>query len=96
MNKSDMIDKVAQIAGVSKTDAAAVINALFDTSRSGVIAGELGSGGKVSIPGFGTFESRHRAARKGRNPQTGAEIMISAKNVPAFTAGKALKDTVSS
>ena len=96
MNKSDMIDKVAQIAGVSKTDAAAVINALFDTSRSGVIAGELGSGGKVSIPGFGTFESRHREARKGRNPQTGAEIMISAKNVPTFKAGKALKDTVSS
>ncbi len=94
MNKSEMVDKVAQVTGVSKKETTAVINALFDSSRSGVIAGELGSGGKVSIPGFGTFEARHRAARKGRNPQTGAEIMIAAKSVPAFKAGKALKDTV--
>ncbi len=94
MNKSEMIANVAEKAGVSKSVASNVVNALFDTSRGGVIAGALGSGGKVSFPGFGTFESRHRAARTGRNPQTGAPIMISAKNVPAFKAGKGLKDTV--
>lgn len=94
MNKSEMIANVAEKAGVTKSVALSVVNAIFDASRGGVIAGALGSGGKVSIPGFGTFESRHRAARTGRNPQTGASIMISAKNVPAFKAGKGLKDTV--
>lgn len=89
MNKTDLIEKVAETSEVSKKDAAKVVDALFDS-----IKGALSSGDNVQIIGFGTFETRERSARKGRNPQTGQEINIPASKVPAFKAGKALKDAV--
>ena len=94
MNKAELVAKTSKTSGVSKKDAAAVINALFDGSRKGVISGELRAHQKVTIPGFGTFEARRRKARKGRNPQTGKEIRIKAKTVPAFRAGKGLRDSL--
>ncbi len=89
MNKTDLIEKVAETSEVSKKDAAKVVDALFDS-----IKGALSSGDNVQLIGFGTFEIRERSARKGRNPQTGQEINIPASKVPAFKAGKALKDAV--
>ncbi|MEK4484154.1 HU family DNA-binding protein [Psychrobacillus sp. FSL H8-0484] len=89
MNKTDLIEKVAETSEVSKKDAAKVVDALFDS-----IKGALSSGDNVQIIGFGTFETRERSARKGRNPQTGQEINIPASKVPAFKSGKALKDAV--
>ena len=94
MNKTELIDKTAKAAGLSKKDTAAVVNAMLDTSKKGIIAAELRAGGKVTIPGFGTFEARKRKARKGRNPQTGEEIKIKASTAPAFRPGKGLRDTV--
>ena len=89
MNKADLIDKMASDAGVTKTAAATALDSLL-----GSIASTLSDGGKVTLVGFGTFSVSHRGARMGRNPQTGASIHIAAKDVPKFTAGKALKDTV--
>ncbi len=94
MNKTDLIAKTAELAGVPKKDATAVINALFEPSKKGPIAAPLKGGDRVTIPGFGTFEARKREARTGRNPQTGKEIKIKARTVPAFRAGKSLKDSV--
>ena len=89
MNKSDLVNAVAEKAGVSKKVADASVVAVFDAIKAG-----LGKGEKVQLVGFGTFETRKRAARKGRNPQTGKEMKIAAKTVPAFKAGKALKEIV--
>lgn len=89
MNKTDLISAVAGKAGISKKDAEKVINAFFGTVEDALKAGD-----KVQLIGFGTFEVRTRQARKGRNPQTGAEINIPAAKVPAFKPGKALKDAV--
>ena len=89
MNKADLIDKMASDAGVTKTAAATALDSLL-----GSIASPLSAGGKVTLVGFGTFSVSHRGSRMGRNPQTGASIFIEAKDVPKFTAGKALKDTV--
>lgn len=89
MNKTELISSVAETAGLSKKDATAAVEALF-----GSVQDTLAKGDKVQIIGFGTFEVRERAARKGRNPQTGKEIEIAASKVPAFKAGKALKDAV--
>lgn len=89
MNKTDLISAVAGQAGITKKDAEKVINAFFTT-----VADALKAGDKVQLIGFGTFEVRSRQARKGRNPQTGAEINIPAAKVPAFKPGKALKDAV--
>lgn len=89
MNKSELIDAVAETAGLSKADATRALDAVLDS-----IAGSLKKGDQVSLVGFGSFLVRHRNARTGRNPQTGAEIKIAAANVPAFKPGKALKDTV--
>ncbi|MEC1612627.1 HU-related DNA-binding protein HupN [Bacillus mojavensis] len=89
MNKTELIAKVAEKQGVSKKEGAPSVEKVFDT-----ISEALKSGEKVSIPGFGTFEVRERAARKGRNPQTGEEIDIPATKAPAFKAAKALKDAV--
>ncbi len=89
MNKAELIANVAAAAGVSKTDAAKVLGALVDN-----ITGALKKGDKVQLVGFGTFEVRKREARIGRNPQTKAEIKIPASKVPAFKAGKALKDAI--
>jgi len=86
MNKGDLISAVAASTGSSKADAARAIDAV-----TSAVAGELGSGGSVSLVGFGTFSVSHRAARMGRNPATGEAIQINASNVPKFKAGKALK-----
>ncbi len=89
MNKSDLIDAVANATGSSKVDAQKSVDAALDA-----ISGALASGEKVSISGFGTFEVRSRAARTGRNPQTGETIQVAASKAPAFKPGKALKDQV--
>ena len=89
MNKAELIDAVAQSSGLSKSDAAGAVDAMLDT-----ITSSLKAGNQVTLIGFGTFAVKHRAARKGRNPQTGATIDIAAANVPSFKAGKALKDAV--
>lgn len=95
MNKTELRDALAKKADLSKKDADAAIGALFSTDRDGIIASEIRKGNRVQITGFGTFESRKRKARKGRNPQTGEEIRIKATKYPAFKAGKGLKDRVS-
>ena len=84
-NKADLIDGVASKSGLTKKDATAAVEALFE-----VVTETLASGERVQIIGFGSFEVRDRAARKGRNPQTGEEIEIPATKVPAFKAGKGL------
>lgn len=95
MNKSEMAEKLANKCDLSKAKAAEIVNCIFDTSPgSGIIAVELDAGRRVQIPGFGTFETRHRSARQGRNPATGETIRIAAKKYPAFKAGKGLKDRV--
>ena len=93
MNKSELVQEVANRAGVSKADAGRVINALFDTD-AGIICNALKGGDRVSITGFGTFESRQRKARTGRNPRTGQEIKIGPTTSPSFRAGKAFKEGV--
>lgn len=89
MNKTELIAAAAAAANVSKKDAAAVIDATF-----AAITKTITKGGKVQLIGFGTFETRKRAARTGKNPRTGAAVKIAACKVPAFKAGKALKDAV--
>lgn len=89
MNKSELIDLMADSADISKAKAGAALDAFVDG-----ITGALKSGDSVSLVGFGTFSVKARAARSGRNPQTGATIQIKASNVPGFKAGKALKDAV--
>ncbi len=89
MNKAELIANVAGSAGISKKDAEKSINALIEN-----ITSALKKGDKVQLVGFGTFEVRARAARKGRNPQTNKEITIPASKVPAFKVGKALKDAI--
>lgn len=89
MNKTELITAVQEAAGLSKKDATAAVNETFNA-----IEGALSKGDKVQLIGFGNFEVRERAARKGRNPQTGAEIEIAASKTPAFKPGKALKDAV--
>jgi len=94
MTKTELVEKTAKASGLSKKDANAMINALFDGSRKGVISSELRANRKVTIPGFGTFEARKRKARNGRHPQTGKQIRIKARTVAAFRAGKGLRDSV--
>jgi DNA-binding protein HU-beta len=89
VNKSELVASVAEKADLTKKDAERAITAVFDS-----ITEALGQGNKVQLVGFGTFEVRQRAARKGRNPQTKAEIEIPAARVPVFKAGKSLKETV--
>lgn len=89
MNKSELVSSVAEKAELTKKDAEKAVNALFSA-----IEEALAKGDKVQLVGFGTFEVRERSARKGRNPQTGEEIEIAAAKVPAFKAGKALKDAI--
>lgn len=89
MTKVELIAAVAEKAGLSKKDAEKVVTATIDSITEG-----LKSDGKVQLVGFGTFEVRSRAAREGKNPATGATIEIPATKVPAFKAGKSLKDLV--
>jgi len=88
MNKEDLVNVVAK-STCSKAEAVNVVNAVLDAIKKG-----LKKGGKVTLVGFGTFSVAKRAARTGRNPQTGKPIKIAAKKVPKFTAGKALKNAV--
>ncbi|PHM71625.1 nucleoid-associated protein HU-beta [Xenorhabdus kozodoii] len=89
MNKSQLIDKIAADANISKAAAGRVVDAFISS-----VSGALKNGDDVALVGFGTFAVRERAARTGRNPQTGKEIKIAAAKVPAFRAGKGLKDAV--
>ena len=88
MNKGDLVSEVTKVVGKKKT-AEEAVNCVLDS-----IAGSLKKGNKVTLIGFGTFSVAKRAARAGRNPQTGKAIKIKAKKVPKFVAGKKLKDTV--
>ncbi|WP_438722034.1 HU family DNA-binding protein [Bartonella rochalimae] len=89
MNKSELVNSVAEKAGISKAQAGASVDAFIASVTEALV-----SGGDVRIPGFGSFEVSHRAATKGRNPSTGAEITIPARSVPKFSAGKSLKEAV--
>lgn len=90
MNKADLVAKISEKSKMSKKDSEKVLNAFMDS-----IQDALKKGDKVQLVGFGSFEVRQRAARKGRNPQTKAEITIPASKAPVFKVGKALKDAVS-
>ena len=89
MQKSDLIEKIAGEAGISKAAADRALSALLNN-----ITKAMKKGDRISLVGFGTFSISKRAARIGRNPQTGAEIKIKAKKVPKFSAGKSLKEAV--
>ena len=89
MNKEELVQEISKKAKVTQKDAGEVLNALVDTIQKTVAKGK-----KVTLVGFGTFESRKRAARTGRNPQTGKEISIPAKTVPVFSSVKKFKTTV--
>ena len=89
VTKGDLVSKISDDAGISKKAAGDALNSVIDN-----ITKNLKKGTKVAIPGFGTFQTRKRKARAGRNPRTGEAIKIKAAKVPAFTAGKGLKDAV--
>ena len=89
MNKEELVQEIAKKAKVTQKEASEVLSTLID-----VVEKTVAKGKKVTLVGFGTFEARKRAARTGRNPQTGKEIKIPAKTVPAFTAGKKFKELV--
>lgn len=89
MKKVELVEAVAEKAGLTKADATKAIDATFEA-----ITGALKSGDKVPLVGFGTFSVSNRAARTGRNPQTGATVQIAARNAVSFKAGSALKDSV--
>jgi len=89
MNKAELVAKMAEKAELSKKDAELALNAFAD-----IIGETLKAGDKIQLVGFGTFEVSERAARTGRNPQTGEEMTIAAAKAPKFKAGKALKDMV--
>ena len=89
MTKPELVNKIAEKTNLSKKQAAAALDAL-----TGTITETLKAEGKLAIPSLGTFEIKERAARTGRNPQTGEKVEISAKKIPAFKAAKALKDAV--
>ncbi|NYT46946.1 MAG: HU family DNA-binding protein [Candidatus Methanofishera endochildressiae] len=89
MNKSELIDAMADASELTKADAGRALDAFMSS-----VTGALKSGDSVALVGFGTFAVKDRAERKGRNPQTGAEITIKAAKIPSFKAGKGLKDSV--
>lgn len=89
MNRMDLVSTIAQKAGMTKKDSEAALSATIES-----ITQALKDGDKVQLVGFGTFETRKRAAREGRNPQSGEKITINATTSPVFKAGKALKDAV--
>ena len=89
MNKTELIAAVAEKTGLTKKDAAASVDAFMSA-----VAESLKAGDKVALAGFGTFEVRERAARTGHNPRTGEPVEIAASKIPAFKAGKALKDSI--
>jgi DNA-binding protein HU-beta len=89
VNKSDLIDAIAESSGLTKVDAGKALDGFLSA-----VTGALNKGDSVALVGFGTFSVKERAERKGRNPQTGEEITIKAAKIPAFKAGKSLKDAV--
>ena len=89
MNKTELVEVVSSKAGVTKTEAQKVVTATLEAIVQGVVAD-----GKVILPGFGTFETRQRSARNGRNPRTGETIKIKVTKAPAFKPGKGMKDAV--
>lgn len=89
MNKTELVAAIANGADLTKKEAEAAVNVFVDT-----VVNEVANGGSVSLVGFGTFEQNTRAARQGRNPQTGASIDIPAAKVPKFRAGKKFKDAI--
>ncbi|KPV98123.1 HU family DNA-binding protein [Pseudoalteromonas shioyasakiensis] len=89
VNKSQLIDQIAADADISKAAAGRALDSFIEA-----VSGALKDGDSVALVGFGTFSVRERAARSGRNPQTGETIQIAAANIPSFKAGKALKDAV--
>ncbi len=89
MNKEELVQEISKKAKVTQKEASEVLSVLMD-----VVEKTVAKGKKVTLVGFGTFEARKRKARTGRNPQTGKEIKIAAKTVPAFTAGKKFKELV--
>ena len=89
VNKSQLIDQIAADADISKAAAGRALDSFIEA-----VSGALKDGDPVALVGFGTFSVRERAARSGRNPQTGETIQIAAANIPSFKAGKALKDAV--
>ena len=93
MNKSELVQALSSRANLSRADATRAVDALFSPD-DGLIARSLQRGEKVQLTGFGTFETKHRKARTGRNPRTGQEIRIEATVTAAFRPGKALKETV--
>ena len=96
MNKTEMAEKLAKKADISRAKAADIVEILFSTKPGdGIIAVELDAGRKVNITGFGTFSTKSRSARTGRNPATGATIQIPAKKYAHFAPAKGLKDRVS-
>jgi DNA-binding protein HU-beta len=94
VNKSELVQQLASRANISRADAQRAVDALFSVDN-GIISQALKSGDKVQITGFGSFETKHREARKGRNPRTGKEIDIAASTSAAFRPGKGLKDSIS-
>lgn len=95
MNKSELVQNLSNRASMTKADAQRAVDALFGAD-SGIISQALRKGDRVQITGFGTFETKRRKARTGRNPRTGREIKIGPTTSPAFRAGKGLKDAVKS
>ncbi len=93
MNKSELVQQLATRADISRSDAQKAVDALF-SAEDGIIAQALRDGQKVQITGFGSFETRQRGARKGRNPRTGKEIDIGPSSSAAFRPGKGLKDAI--
>ncbi len=89
MNKSELIDAIAESSELTKADAGRALEGFISA-----VSGALGKGDAVALVGFGTFSVKERAERKGRNPQTGEEITIKAAKIPTFKAGKSLKDSV--
>jgi DNA-binding protein HU-beta len=95
MNKTELAEKLAKKTDVSKAKAREIVDAIFSTDAGeGIIAVELDAGREVTITGFGTFRTRRRPARQGRNPQNGKSIQIPAQTLAKFTAGKGLKERV--
>ncbi|MEW6338348.1 MAG: HU family DNA-binding protein [Acidobacteriota bacterium] len=93
MNKTELITKLAKKTGLTQAKAADAVDIIFNAHK-GIIASELGANRKVTLPGFGSFLVRKRAAREGRNPATGKSIRIPARAYPAFKVGKTMKEKV--
>lgn len=89
MTKEELVTAAAQKSGLSKKDTASALDSIIDSITEALVKGD-----KVTLVGFGSFQVKERAARVGRNPRTGAELAVAAKNAPSFTAGKGLKDAV--